>query len=412
MKGIYFGWYMVALAIITNAILVGTMFASFGLFVAPVSATFHLSRADINSAMIFLNIGTALTAPVVGRLLDRLSLKRTLVFSAIAVGASLAVVSQTNLLWLDVVILLLPLPFLLQTAGLLAMPALLVRWFKANLGRAMALAMVGMSLGGILVPPLIAMLLDNYGWRQTLLICAGGHVSVLVPLFLLVRDRPGPADIEPKRAARAVAGPDTAPAPHPAGFRSILSSGEFWMISLSAGLALAVFQSTQISLIPIGKATGLSNVHAASLTSALFAGVLSGMLLVAYLGDRIEKVALLVSMYALLGVMIAGLLSSRSFAGLLVASAGLGVASATPPIYQALVANRFGPQSFGTVRGLMVPISVVPMAAFMRLAGEVFDRTGRYDPMLYAFIAVQLFASFMIYSTRWCRRFDLSATNA
>lgn len=155
---------------------------------------------------------------------------------------------------------------------------------------------------------------------------------------------------------------------------------------------------------------GLGTVQAASLISAFSTGLLGGILLVAYIGDRVNRVVLLSGMYALLGAMITALLISQSFLLLLAVCAGLGLSGSTTPVYQALIADRFGPASFGTVRGLMVPIMALMAAVGMRFSGEIFDRTGGYDLMLYIFIVVQLCASMLIYSTRLFGRSTASET--
>ena len=55
----YYGWYVVMMAAAVYAVVMGTTFSAFGLFVVPVSEDLQLSRADMNMALILLNIGSA-----------------------------------------------------------------------------------------------------------------------------------------------------------------------------------------------------------------------------------------------------------------------------------------------------------------------------------------------------------------
>ena len=89
---------------------------------------------------------------------------------------------------------------------------------------------------------------------------------------------------------------------------------------------------------------------------------------------------------------------------LLCAAALMGVTSGTiPPIYQALVPDRFGLASFGTVRGMIVPITAGTGAVAVRFIGEVFDRTGGYDIGFMVFVAADLLAAALIFATRYTR---------
>ena len=198
--------------------------------------------------------------------------------------------------------------------------------------------------------------------------------------------------------------PDADPAPEPqpvtpagkADMRAILASPAFWVIAVAAGLATAVMQGTQVSLVPMAIATGLSTIQASALLSAFGGGVLAGMVLAAYAGDRVGRVTLLRGLYVLLALMNAALMVTQSYAGLIAIAAGLGLAGAATPIYQALAADMFGADAFGKVRGLLTPIVALMVAMAVRFGGEVYDRTGGYAVMLSVFVAVPILSAVLI----------------
>ena len=394
-RKIYRGWYMVAIAIVAQMLLYGLVFACFGLFVLPVSRDLGLSRAEMNSALVLLTIGAGLTAPLVGSLIDKLSLRLVLLASMAFLSLCLALLGLSHSLWVSGFIMLLPLPFAVQAAGVLSMNVLLVRWFRLFRSRAIALGMLGLSLGGIVVPPLVAASIEAMGWRQSLLLASGTLFVILIPLYLFVRDRPGGSDVE---------SPDADPAPEPqpvtpagkADMRAILASPAFWVIAVAAGLATAVMQGTQVSLVPMAIATGLSTIQASALLSAFGGGVLAGMVLAASAGDRVDRVTLLCGLYVLLALMNAALMVTQSYAGLIAIAAGLGLAGAATPIYQALAADMFGADAFGKVRGLLTPIVALMVAMAVRFGGEVYDRMGGYAVMLSVFVAVPILSAVLI----------------
>jgi MFS family permease len=399
-RRIYYGWYVVALATVIYMLMVGATFSAFGLYVLPVSAEFGLSRADINTALILMNLGNAGLAPFIGRLLDRVPAKRIMIVCALLMGLSFVVLSLSRSLWLSAAVLALSLPAAYLGAGTLTMTVLLARWFTVQRGRAIALAAIGMSLGNITVAPLVGHLIEVEGWRTALLTSGGLVSAVLLVVSLLLRERPGPGDVEPGRAAVPVGA--RAAATSPAKVGAILRSAQFWSLSLGAALAMAVGQTLAITLTPLAIGGGLTTAQGASLISVMGGGAIGGGLLLAVIADKVDRINLLTGLFLLAGLLNAALLADHSYmllaacAGLL----GLSLGMATPAFY-ALLADRFGAASFGTERGMTMPILAAFGMIAIRLAGEVFDRTGSYDLLFSAFIAAQVAAAGLIFLTRF-----------
>ena len=403
MRRIYFGWYVVAISVLTFMLLIGTTFTAFGLFVVPVSEDLGLSRADMNTALILLNIGNAAVAPVIGRMLDRFPMRRIMIACAVLFGACLVALGLSKSLLLSAFVFALPLAIALQGTGMLTMTVLIARWFQVQRGRAMVLAALGMSLGGILVTPLIGLLIQAEGWRAALITAGCAVTAIMLAAALVVRDRPGPNDVEGGQSAGAAPKPAAIGAPAKMG--EILGTGQFWTIAIGSALALAVGQAAMISLAPLALGAGLTIVKATTLISAAGAGAIGGKLVLAAVADRVDRVALLTGLFLLMIGVAAVLVVSKSYFALLGSAAALGVATgAMPPIFYALLADRFGAASFGTVRGLMAPLIAIVSAIAVRFAGEVYDRTGDYDVMFYTFIVAQLIAAAVMFSTRFFGR--------
>ena len=414
MKRIYYGWAVVAAAMMIFMLVMGLTFGMYGLFVVPVSEEFKLSRANANSGLIILNLGIAVLSPFLGRLLDRLSVRRLMMLSSVMFMAGFAVLSQSRSLWLNVAILALLLPFACKGAGTLTAPLLVVRWFTIQRGRAMAIAQLGLSLGSLVLPPIVGALMERYGWRTTLMITGVGGGVLLLLIAATIRDRPGPNDREtadappPATASQAGATPGSGPLP----IRAILGSPQFWTINLSCGVAAAISSALLITLAPLAREQGLSIMQAASLMSAMSACGIAAKLVLAVVGDRVDRIVLLTVMF-LLGAVVNGALAvSDSYLQLLIAAGSLGlIGSAVTPIQYALIADRFGAPSFGTVTGLTVPLVACLGVLSMRYAGEVFDRTGGYDLLFLTFVLFQIIAAFAIFATRFAGKAPVLATS-
>lgn len=405
MRKIYYGWWIVAASMVVYMVIVGSCFSAFGLFVKPVSAEFELSRADMNTALILLNLGMAVLAPFVGRLVDRVPVKAMLIASALLVGGSLATIGVSDALMLSAGVITVPLSIGV-IAGTMSMSVLIARWFSVYRGRALALSVIGNSLAGIVVAPLAGWLIEAEGWRTALLMIAALVTVLLLCVALLVRERPGPNDIESATAAAQPARNTLDPAqpqtPLPA--LDLLRMPQFWTISVGLAIGLAIPQALMITIVPMALEEGLSTIQAASLVSAAGIASIGGKLLLAVVADRVDRIVLLSALFALGSLTSALLLISEDYLLLLCAAALMGVTTGTvPPIFQALVPDRFGLASFGTVRGLIVPITAGTGAIAVRFIGEVFDRTGGYEIGLMVFIVANLIAAALILATRHTR---------
>jgi cyanate permease len=221
---------------------------------------------------------------------------------------------------------------------------------------------------------------------------------VLVTLMLpWVRHAPGPGDHEttgeaarPATAAAAEGGPGLSP-------RQFLADPRFWAIGLSTAFAMAVFQTTLVSLVPIGREIGFSTTKAASLISAIGVAGISGKLLIAWFADRIDRALVLACLYALLALASVVLLAALNYLGMIVACVLIGLAAgATMPLCFALLADLFGARSFATGSGMVTFVIAVISAAGVRYSGEVYDRTGHYDIMFYSFIVIGLLSALLM----------------
>jgi MFS family permease len=236
---IYYGWTIVAVAVVIFTLLLGSTYHSFGVFVLPVSQDLGLTRAETNTALILFSIGNAIWAPIVGSLLDRLPIRRIMLGCALLMGASLVALGRSQSVWSSAIVIVAPLAIATQGAGILTANTLVVRWFTVHRGRAMAIALTGMSLGGILLPPLIAAAIEQLGWRQTLVAVGCAVAFTLVALVPIARPEPGPDDVESKTTrADGVTSParEAAANTQPLKATALLRMGQFWTIGVSSAL--------------------------------------------------------------------------------------------------------------------------------------------------------------------------------
>ena len=385
---IYRGWKIVAAAIAAYILVIGATTNIFGLFVVPVSEELGLSRATMNSAFVLRSIGSAVLAPVIGRLLDKFPARPIVAVSTIMLGAGFVILGTMDDLWLSVVALAVLIPVGLDGTALITFGVLVTRWFKIHRARALAVSAIGMSLSGAITPPLAALLIENCGWRAAL-VTTGITLTVLFLLLTpIIRDRPGPADVEPgahDRSQTQHAGGDSSDS-EPASLKDVMRIPEFWVLGVIGSVTTGIVATVTLSLVPLGMDRGLTLMDATSLMVVTSVTAVMSKLTLAMFGDRVDKLIVLTAMLLCGFVMNASLMVANDYWPLFICAALLGFASgAWPPLEGAILADLLGVKSFGTVRGLLAPLSMGAVAGGMLIAGRVRDQTGSYAPLLLAF---------------------------
>ena len=128
---------------------------------------------------------------------------------------------------------------------------------------------------------------------------------------------------------------------------------------------------------------------------------IAGKLLFAFLADKIDRTLLLSLLILLVAIPAAGLALGDGFPLLTGLTMVLGFTTgAIAPLFYALIADRFGVRTFGTVRGLMAPVTAVFSAVGVRFIGEMHDLTGDYRFGLQLFVASAIIAALGMFASR------------
>jgi sugar phosphate permease len=378
----YFGWVVVIVGAFIMMLTMGTTVGVFGLYVLPVSEEFGLSRADVNSGFAIMNLGGAVIAPLVGRAADTFSVRRVMTAGAICYAIASITIGLSDKLWLNALALGMILPVTIGGMTSFGVMTMVTRWFEAQRARALSLAAIGMSLGSVVMAPLVGWLIGSVGWRHLLV----GQGVVLGTLFLvlifILRDRPGPNDVEPRPASMA----DIPPPPpvaaadqKPLSTRAILSRPAFYIVAITMALGMGTVQAVTISLIPMVQETGISVAAAAGLISIMGVAGIVGRLVLAAIGDRVNKALTLSLCLAVFAALVALLPVPQGYLPVAVIAGILGfIGGAVMPLCLALLAEVVGPYSFASANGLASLAMALLGAITIRLSGDIFDATGTY----------------------------------
>ena len=159
-------------------------------FVDPIAADLGIGRDRV---LILYSVGTflgILTAPGIGRLVDRFGPRQLVLPVAMALAAACAFMSVVWSAWsLAVAFVLLRAAAI---AGLSLVSLQMINlWFDRFRGRVTALTMMGMAMGGLCVPPFAEALMSQHDWRFAYLALGLGVAGLMVPVgWAFYRNRP------------------------------------------------------------------------------------------------------------------------------------------------------------------------------------------------------------------------------
>lgn len=370
---------MVALAFLTNFISVGFVFYSYGVFFKALAADFGDSRLGISLGLTGMNAITAMLAPWVGRLVDRGHIQRAMTAGAILMGIGFTLATSIGNLTHFYLVLACVIGPGVGMLGAVPSATLVANWFVDRRGTALGLSTMGVSLSGVLMPPLATALIAHIGWRYTFLVYAGAALLLVVPAVRRwVVQRPEDVgqwpDGTPEHEEDTVT-----PALPPPTSADLLSQRNFWLIALVIGTNFCALGAILTHAVPYATDIGFSPAAAAVVLSVMAGAGAIGKPVFGGVTDRLDKraVVALIAGMQLAGVLL--LMRADDYPALLLSGAvfGFGMGGVVP-LHGALIGAAFGRQAFGRVMGLMTPI-MLPIASLgVPFAGYIYDRDGNY----------------------------------
>jgi MFS family permease len=371
-RGWYHGWNVVAVCMLSGIAVVSLPFLSFSLFLRDWSADLSVPFSTLAIGVSASGSVCALLSPVVGVITDRYPVRYILAAGIVGVAIFCVGISYVTRAWEYLALYSVLLPIGMTCSTTVPTNAVVMRWFVRRLGLALGLTSVGLSLGGLVVPPLVVAILPHLGWRLIWRFTGIFIVAVVLPAVLLViRDRPTERDglhyLRPDGAKIARHGHGGACGTSLC-WADILGRRNFWLLLIGFLAIFATYNGAGYNLAPVALSHGISEKFCGYLLSACSLSQISYSLSCGYLSDRLGNrlpLACTAVLVALGGVTLA---LGKDFSALLLGAMLIGVGNGFWPLVASALAAEFGVAGFGRAFGGLMLCLPIPVSATFLVA--------------------------------------------
>jgi OFA family oxalate/formate antiporter-like MFS transporter len=392
----YYGWIIVAVALISMAIWFGIR-SGFSIYYVALLDEFHWSRGASAGAQSIAMITYTIMAPIVGGLIDRFGPRRVIVPGILILTGGLLLCSRIEILTQFYIFYGVVVGTGLACIGIISYSAILAHWFEKKRGLASGIAVSGMGLGTFVLVPMSQSFISMWGWRMTFIITGCLVLIILLPAnALFLRHKPqklgqhpdglNPADSNHKNHSHT---------------QSKITQGSDWSLKKAAHTlrfwSLIIFPFIGfigVFIIIVHQVRFLVDQGIDKMTAAFIlamVGIVSSIFRIfwGWLSDRISR-ELTYTMGMVCGCLGVGSLllfeihgsAFFTYSFFVLFGMGWGV---TAPMFMAVAADLFKGRIFGLIYGFVEAGIGIAGAIGAWIAGFIFDKTQSYQP---AFILV------------------------
>ncbi len=371
----YYGWKIVAALFVVMCFTSGLGFYIHAVLLQALVSEKGFGVTDISGAVSIFFCSGGIAGLGISVLIDRYDVRYVMVSGALLASITLAAIGFVSETW-QVYALYLFFGIGFSASGLLPATTLIARWFVDKRALAMSISTTGLSVGGILVTPITALLIEQSGIASVTPYFGLAYFIGVVPLVLLVI-RPFPiAHVEPGSPDEIIGSDDRFTSG--VAFSVTIREATFW------GLSVAwIF----VMLAQVGGIAHQYGIVAENLTMAEAAVALAVLPLFSVIGriagglivDRMSGHTFSLYVMLLQGLSMFVLAFSHNAIGLMLGLAMLGITVGNLLMLQPLlIADVWGLRHYSRIYATSNLLTMLGIAAGPVLMGYLLSETGNY----------------------------------
>lgn len=327
------------------------------------------------------------TGPIAGKLLRGKYMRPTFFICVVGTLVSYACYGFCHSLWQFYLVGALVGIFAMG-CGTIPVSVLITNWFEKNRGLMISIAMMGISIGGTVLSPLLSWLIVEFGWRYAYFILCALSLIVLVPIALfVVRRAPQDVGLEPyghgEETAVSTKKKNVPASNWNATLKEARKTPILWMFAVGAFLIYftACFMGHMSYYL---QGVGFDAAAVASYISLYSVVAIIGKLVLGRIFDRFgPKIGILFGcgtffLFLVAFIFVQGSPMMLYFAAVMYR---FGTCTATVAI-PIMTTSVFGAKNYSELYGFVSAFTMTGSAIGSSAIGLVYDLTGSYIPAL------------------------------
>jgi len=404
-SGIYYGWIIVAVGLVSMAFWYGVR-SSFSIFYVALLEDFPWSRGESAGVQSMALLTYTIMAPLVGGLIDRFGPRRVIVPGILILSTGLILCGSIESLTQFYLYYSVIAGIGVSCIAIVSYSAILAHWFEIKRGLASGIAVSGMGLGTFVMVPLSQYFISLWGFQSSFVLLGILVLIVLLPLNgIFLRHKPQELGLYPdgldgptsspnggRRPPSSLPGKERTENPVEMAtddwtLRRAIGTLRFWALVLFPFFAFIGLFIVHVHNVKFLVDQGIDKMTAAYIYAMV--GLVSSVFRIfwGWLSDRIWReityslgiLCLCLGIGSLLLMEITGQ-KALSYPFFIFFGMGWGV---TAPLFMSTAADLFQGKGFGLIYGIVEGGIGVAGAIGAWSAGFIFDRTQSY---LWAFL--------------------------
>jgi MFS transporter, OFA family, oxalate/formate antiporter len=375
--GLFYGYIIVVFSFLILMICFGINY-SFGIFFNPLLQDFGWTRAVTSVGFSISTFVSGIAGIITGRLCDRFGPRAIIMSCGISISLGCFLMSQVHQAWQLYIFY----GFFVGVGfggAMIPLASIVSRWFYLRRGLMTGIVVAGTGFGTIIMPILARFLISAFNWREAFIIFGAIAFVVTIPSAFFLKRDPAKIGQQPYGLEKAQAAGETKALEKGMTFRQTIATGRFWLVFLIYIFFGYFVQSVMVHVVPHARALGIDPGSAAIILSFVGIGSLVGRIVMGTVSDRIGvintlSIALGILLLAFLWIQFADIIWMLYLFAFL-----FGFPYGAMISLQALLGVKmFGLISLGTITGVIVFAYTAGGAVGPAVTGHIFDITQSY----------------------------------
>ena len=424
--GVFYGWWLVGLASFMLTLMSLTVFQGLGTMLVALERQYGWSRTALSGAFSLARVEGAILGPIEGVLVDRIGTRRMVLIGYTMMGMGFIWLSQIDALGRLGLLSALPFSSLDERlihfygsymfvslgtglGGWLALIAMVNNWFNRQRSFAMASAMSGIHLGGLLVP-VLGLAIERFELDGAAMGIGIFLLLIVGPAVKAIRNHPEDMGLVPdgdSNSSQTNPMDERRQASHveddEPDFTALqaLKTPAFWMLTIAQVASSVAIVTLALHLVPKLTDTGMSLSGAGVIVLTYTIVALPAQFVSGYFADRLPK-TLMIAFFLFLqgvGILVIALFDSVIMAYVFALMYGIGFGGRSP-LTTAIRGDYFGRKAFATIMGIsQLPMNIAMIFAPL-FAGYMYDTTGTYIVPFTTFAALSFMGAVLMLFVR------------